>query len=138
MALIDLYPQVRLAHIGLVVASGTLFAARGAAVLAGARWAMTAAVRRLSQVIDSALLGAALLLLAALQLNPFVVPWLATKLALLLVYIVLGTFALRRARTPAARAACYVAALAVFAFMLGVAVAHHPLGVFARLSSPLS
>lgn len=133
MALLELYPQVRHAHIGLVAVSGVLFALRGIGVLAGAGWSMRRPVRLLSQVIDTALLGAALLLLYLLQLNPFAIPWLATKLALLAVYIVLGSFALKRARSRPARASFFVAALSVFAFMIGVALAHHPLGFFSRL-----
>lgn len=129
MALIDFYPQVRQAHIGLVAASGTLFALRGIGVLVGAGWSMHRKVRLLSQSIDSALLAAAVLLLYLLQLNLFAVPWLATKLALLVAYIVLGSLALKRASGRGAKALCFFAALAVFAFMLGVAVAHHPLGV---------
>ncbi|MBP6798292.1 MAG: SirB2 family protein, partial [Luteimonas sp.] len=56
--------------------------------------------------------------------------WLAMKLALLVVYVVLGVFALRRGRTRRARALCYVAALLVFAQMYFIARTHHPLGVF--------
>jgi len=130
MNMIDLYPQVRLAHISLVLVSGILFAARGAGVLAGAQWSMAPAVRRLSYTIDTALLGAALWLLYILDINPFVVPWLSTKIALLLVYIVLGTLALKRARTPRVRVLCFVAALLCFGFMLTVARAHQPLGFF--------
>lgn len=133
MALLELYPQVRYAHIGLVALSGALFALRGIGVLAGAGWSMRRPVRLLSQVIDTALLGAALLLLYLLQLDPFASPWLATKLALLAAYIVLGSFALKRARSRRARALCFVAALSVFLFMIGVALAHHPLGFFSRL-----
>lgn len=131
MNIIDLYPQVRLAHISLVLISGALFAARGVGVLAGARWSMAPAVRRLSHTIDTALLGAALLLLYVLDINPFAVAWLSTKIALLMAYIVLGSLALKRARTTGVRALCFVAALVCFGFMLTVARAHHPLGVFA-------
>ena len=130
MNLIDLYPQVRLAHIGLVLISGILFAARGVGVLVGAPWSMAPAVRRMSYTIDTALLGAALLLLYVLDINPFVVPWLSTKIALLLAYIVLGTLALKRARTPRVRLLCFLTALLCFGFMLTVARAHQPLGFF--------
>jgi hypothetical protein len=34
----EFYPQIRTVHIGAVMASGTLFALRGAGVLAGASW----------------------------------------------------------------------------------------------------
>ncbi|MDP3874415.1 MAG: SirB2 family protein [Methyloversatilis sp.] len=129
MDLIDLYPLARQAHIGLVIASGSLFALRGIGVLSGARWSMRRSVRIASQIIDAGLLIAALSLLGLLQLNPFVVPWLATKLVLLVVYIVLGSLALKRARSARARFVCFIAALLTFAFMLGVARAHHPLGL---------
>lgn len=128
--LLDLYPQIRLAHIGFVAASGTLFTARAIATVAGARWSASKAARRASWLIDTGLLAAALLLLYVLQLNPFVVPWLAAKLALLLVYIALGTMALRRAHSTASRVAWSIAALACFAMMVSIARAHDPLGVF--------
>ena len=127
--------MARATHIGLVLTSGALFAVRGVAVLLGARWAMVPAVRRLSYTIDTVLLGAALLLLAFLNLNPFVVPWLATKMGFLLLYILLGSFALKHAPTRRLRAAGLVAALLCFGFMLSVALAHNPLGVFSHLQS---
>ena len=54
--------------------------------------------------------------------------WLTAKLVLLVVYVVLGVFALRRGRSPTIRAVCYVAALLVFATIFGIARYHHPLG----------
>ncbi len=125
------YPHVKTLHIGLVLTSGSFFALRGAAVLAGAAWATTPAARHASVAIDTLLLAAALALLALLQLNPFAVGWLATKIFLLLAYIVLGVFALRLAPTRAGRAIAYAAALLVFLYMYTVARAHHPLGLFA-------
>ncbi|RPH64168.1 MAG: regulator SirB [Burkholderiales bacterium] len=131
--MIDFYPQTRLAHIGLVVTSGTLFALRGVATLAGARWSSVAPLRYASYLIDTALLSAALLLLAMLRINPFVEPWLAVKLALLPVYVVLGVMALRRARSPRSRIAYFVAALVCFGSMYSIARAHHPLGFLGPL-----
>lgn len=134
MPLIEYYPQVRQAHIGLVLASGSLFALRGAATLAGARWGGLAPVRYASYAIDTALLGAALALLAMLRINPFVEPWLAVKLALLPLYVVFGVMALRRARAPRSRVAFFVAALACFGSMYSIARAHHPLGFLGTLA----
>lgn len=133
MTLLDLYPDVRSAHIALVAISGALFFSRGIAVMTGAAWAMQPAVRRMSVLIDTALLAAALLLLYMLQLNPWAVGWLGTKMGLLLVYIVLGSFALKRARTARVRWVCFVAALLCLGFMVSVAVAHSPLGLFTWL-----
>ncbi len=128
MSLIDFYPQTRVAHIALVSISGSLFFARGLASIAGARWPGLLPVRRASYLIDTALLTAALLLLAMLRLNPFAEPWLIAKLVLLPAYVVLGVHALRRARSPSGRIAWFVAALACFGMMVSIARAHHPLG----------
>ena len=47
-----------------------------------------------------------------------------------MVYVVLGSFAIRRGSTRGTQLACYLGALAVFAFILGIARAHHPAGIF--------
>lgn len=126
--MIEFYPQIRMVHVAAVVASGLLFVLRGGAVLAGARWGMAAPVRYLSYAIDTTLLTAALMLLTLLPTALFANGWLTAKLGLLLFYIVLGSFALRRGRTLRARVLCFVAAVATYAAMLGIARAHHPLG----------
>jgi uncharacterized membrane protein SirB2 len=55
------------------------------------------------------------------------------KVVLLVAYIVLGSFALKRGKTRSRRLGFYVAALLVFGFIFSVARAHHPLGVFSGL-----
>lgn len=129
--MIEFYLQIKWVHIAAVITSGSLFALRGAGILAGARWPMWAPLRFLTYTVDTVLLTAALMLVTILHQYPFVQAWLTTKVCLLVVYIVLGTFALRRGRTPRVRALCYAAALAIFLFIVSVARAHHPLGIFA-------
>lgn len=128
--MIEFYPQIRSVHIACVVLSGALFLLRGVGVLAGARWPMALPSRLLSYSIDTVLLTAALMLFAILPGGVFANGWLAVKLALLVVYVVLGSFALKRARTSQSRARCYVAAIAVYLFMVSIARAHDPLGIF--------
>lgn len=127
--MIEFYPEIKWVHIASVLASGALFALRGLLHLAGSALANHAAVRMLSYTIDTVLLTAALMLSTLLRQYPFVHGWLTVKVLLLVVYIVLGSFALKRARTRRGRAIAYVAALAVFAFIVSVARAHHPLGL---------
>lgn len=127
-----IYPWLLPLHIGLVALSVSLFALRGLGVLAGQAWPMAGWARGLAPVIDSLLLLAGGSLWWLRQFNPAQDPWLLAKLALLIVYILLGTLALRRAPTRATRALCFAAALAVVGFMASIAVAHHPLGLFAR------
>jgi uncharacterized membrane protein SirB2 len=125
--MIEYYPQIKAVHVGTVLASGGLFALRGALVLAGSRWGMAAPVRFLSYAIDTVLLTAALMLLVVLHMNPTGQPWLGLKIGLLVAYVVLGSFALKRGRTPRVRAACYIAAVLLYGWMIGIARAHHPL-----------
>lgn len=135
MGLIAFYPQIKWVHVAAVCASGSLFALRGALVQAQRpQWAMAAAVRYASYTIDTILLTAALMLLTILPGAMFANGWLTTKLVLVVAYVVLGTFALRRARTPRVRAVSFVAALLVFLAIIGIALAHHPLGWLLRWS----
>ena len=127
--MIEFYWQIKWVHIAAVIASGMLFLLRGIAMQAGARWAMAAPLRYLSYTIDTVLLTAALMLVTILHQYPFVQAWLTVKVCLLVVYVVLGSYALKRGRTPRMRLICFVAVLAVYAFIISVAIEHHPLGV---------
>jgi len=129
--MIEYYPQIKLAHVAAVFLSGALFLMRGLMVQAGHQdRALSATLRYLSYVIDTALLAAALMLLAILPAEVYSNGWLTTKIVLLLAYIVLGSFALKRARTRRKRLGCFAAALLTYGFMLTIAWSHHPLGVF--------
>ena len=77
-----------------------------------------------SYVIDTGLLAAGATLWATLSLNPLMHLWLGAKLCLLLVYVALGSMALKRARTPVVRQTCFVAALTIYGFMASVAYVH--------------
>ena len=89
---------------------------------------MAAPVRYLSYGIDTVLLTAALMLLTVLPAAVFANGWLWLKLALLVVYVGLGTFALKRGRTRTVRLASFFSALLVFATMFIIARSHDPLG----------
>ena len=94
-----IYPQIRTVHIAAVVLSGALFLLRGLLVLTGrSRIAMWGPVRYPTYGVDTVLLTAALMLVTILPATMFASHWLTLKLALLVVYVVLGTPALRRAR----------------------------------------
>ena len=129
--MIEFYPQIKWVHVAMVISSGSLFLLRGLLVQAGQqRIAMLAPVRWLSYAIDTTLLTAALMLLTILPHGMFANGWLVTKLMLVVLYVALGTIALKRGRSPRARAVAYAAALLVFAFVITIARAHHPSGIF--------
>lgn len=130
--LVAFYPQIKFVHITCVVLSGSLFALRGGMMLGGSEHVYHPALRYLSYLIDTTLLGAGVLLTLILHQYPFVQGWLTAKVLLLAAYIVLGVFALRRGRSRASRAAYLAAALTVYLCIVGIAVAHDPRGIFAR------
>lgn len=120
----EYYLQIKFVHMLCVALSGTLFATRGVLHLAGCAWSHHALARWTSYAIDTALLTAALMLVGIVHQYPFVNGWLTAKIVLLVLYIVLGAYALRRARSRRAAAVTFVAALAVFATIIGAAVLH--------------
>lgn len=132
MSMMAFYPQIKSVHIATVMLSGSLFLLRGLLVQSGrSRFAMAAPVRYLGYGIDTALLTAALMLLTILPGAMFANGWLATKLVLLAAYVVLGSFALKRARSPRSRGLFLAAAALTYGFMLTIARSHHPLGALA-------
>ena len=86
-----------------------------------------------SAAVAAGLLTAALMLATMLPSAVFANGWLLEKIILLVVYIVLGSLALKRSRHPKNRLWFFIAAISVYAFMFSVARAHHPLGIFSVL-----
>ena len=82
--------------------------------------------RYLSVAIDVPLLLAGASLWVLLGYHPLQQTWLGVKLVLLVVYIVLGSFALKRGRTRGQRLAFFIAALAVVLSMAGIALTRSP------------
>jgi uncharacterized membrane protein SirB2 len=73
-------------------------------------------------VIDTLLLASALTLVVWSHQYPGAQNWLTAKLLALIVYIGLGTVALKRGRTKGARIAAFIAALLVFGYIVKVAL----------------
>jgi len=126
-----LYPALLHLHRACVSASIALFVARGLGVMAQQAWPLQRGSRLLSVGIDVVLLCAGAGLWALLGLHPLQQTWLGVKLGLLVLYIVLGSFALKRGHTRGQRAAFFAAALAVVLSMVGIALARHPAGWWA-------
>lgn len=85
-------------------------------------------VKILPHVIDTVLLTAGIILAAMIGPEQ---PWILAKIVLLLLYIGVGTIAIKRGRTPVQRAIAAVAAVAIFMYIVGVAISHNPLSWFA-------
>ncbi len=77
-------------------------------------------------IIDTIFLLSGIALVFMLHLNAFTQPWLLAKFAGLIVYIVLGIIALKRGATRQIRVVAFVAALAAFGYIVGVATTKSP------------
>jgi uncharacterized membrane protein SirB2 len=127
----EYYLVLRNVHIACAILTITLFVLRGGLMLADSPWQQNMVLRYLPHVVDTVLLTTALMLTTVIHQYPFGVDWLTTKVVLLLAYIVLGSVALKRGRTKSIRVAAFVLALATIGYLVTVARAHHPLGIFA-------
>jgi uncharacterized membrane protein SirB2 len=127
----EFYFPLRQLHIGCAILSISLFALRGALMLAESPWQRNIVLRTLPHAVDTVLLTSALMLTTIIRQYPFANGWLTAKVALLVAYVALGSIALKRGRTRRSRVAALAGALLAVAFLVSVARAHHPLGLFA-------
>ncbi|WP_129141786.1 SirB2 family protein [Modicisalibacter coralii] len=115
------YTLIKHIHMAAAALSVTLFGLRAWWSATGSTALRRPWVRIVPHLIDTLLLAAGVTLMVMLQAWPTRQPWLAAKLVGLVVYIGLGSVAIRRGRAAAA-----LAALVVFAYIVGAAVAHDP------------
>ena len=113
-------------HMSFAAMSGLLFLLRGLWMLADSPALQRRWVRVLPHLVDTALLLSAVSLAVWSAQYPLVQTWLSVKVGALLLYIVLGSIALKRGRSKPVRAAAYVAALVTFGYIVCVAVTKNP------------
>ncbi|MBQ5942915.1 MULTISPECIES: SirB2 family protein [unclassified Massilia] len=121
------YLALKHLHMSFAVLSGSFFLIRGLWMLAGSARLQQRWVKIAPHIVDTLLLASAIGLAAWSRQYPFVAPWLTAKVLALVAYIVLGTIALKRGRTPQVRLAAFIAALACFFYIVAVAVTKNPL-----------
>jgi uncharacterized membrane protein SirB2 len=126
-----MYYLIKSLHQFCALASFALFLLRGIWMLRASPQLKRRWVKILPHLVDSVLLASAIALTLMLRQYPLTHAWLTAKLVALLVYIALGMVALRYGATRRARAAAWLAAMAVFAYIVSVALRHDALGFFA-------
>jgi uncharacterized membrane protein SirB2 len=126
-----MYLMTKSIHELCALASFMLFFVRGVWMLREAPQLSRRWVKILPHGIDTLLLASAVALTLMVHQYPLTDAWLSAKLIGLLVYIGLGLVALRYGKTRGVRAAAWIGALAVFLYIVSVALVHDPLGFFA-------
>lgn len=84
-------------------------------------------VKVLPHVVDTLLLGSAIALLIMYGWNPLDHGWIMAKIVALLLYIYLGTMALKRAKSKSTRQLFFVAAVLTFVYIYATAISHNPM-----------
>jgi uncharacterized membrane protein SirB2 len=129
-----LYPLMKSLHMILAIVTLAGFLLRGYWMMTESEYRQLRIARIAPHIVDTVFLLSGIALVFILHINAFAQPWLLAKFAGLIVYIVLGTFALKRGATRQVRIIAFVASLAVFAYVVGAAVTKSPtswLGLFA-------
>ncbi|MGI9264783.1 MAG: SirB2 family protein [Gammaproteobacteria bacterium] len=120
------YLALRNIHIAAVGITLVLFVLRGVWMISGSSLLNTRFARVTPHIVDTILLASAIGLTLALQQYPLANDWLTGKVLGLVVYIGLGTIALKRGATRNLRIVSFAAALCVFSWIVLTAVGHKP------------
>ncbi|MCL6414656.1 SirB2 family protein [Aestuariirhabdus sp. Z084] len=119
-----MYLIIKHSHMTLAALSISFFALRAfwsvrQSTLLDKKW-----VRVTPHIVDTLLLACAIYLMITIGQYPFTDAWLTAKLFALIAYILLGTMAIKRGKTPTIRFVFALAAIAVFTYIVGVAFNH--------------
>ena len=121
------YVWLKITHVSCVAISYALFVVRGVWMIRGSALLQRRWVKIAPHVVDTILLASAVAMAAMIREYPPASPWLTAKVVGLLIYIALGMVALKRGTTKSARITAWIAAQAVFAYIVAVALTRNPL-----------
>lgn len=122
---------VKVIHVACVAIGGLGFLLRGFLLAVDAPSLKQGWPRTVVHVNDTLLLLAAIALAIMTGRYPFVDNWLTAKVLALVAYIILGSVALKAGRTKPIRLAAWLGALALYAYVISVALLKNPLGFLA-------
>lgn len=115
------YEMLKMIHVSCAILSISGFALRGFWMLRASPLLASLPARVLPHVIDTLFLLSGIGLVALLDLPILQLPWLTAKILLLVVYILLGTIALKRGKTRHMRVLAFILALLTFSWIAGIA-----------------
>lgn len=119
-------PLIKELHVTLAVLTAVFFIYRGVLMLAGSGSLHRKWVRIAPHVIDTFLLATGLWLAANFYPTFYYQPWLLIKIIAVIVYIVLGSIAIRRGRTKSIRLLAFLGSLLLLAYIFSVAINKTP------------
>ena len=130
MAMMEMYPQIRESHVGMIMLSGGWMTVRLLFAAFGMNWPRHIAARIVAWTIDGLVLTFAAMLFTMLPKEMFANGWIWVKILFVVIYYALGYMALGKTHTRTQLIVMGVLAMAAYAMAYGIARAHHPLGWF--------
>lgn len=118
--------MIKLIHMTTAFISISLFLTRGFWVFRNSPMMSKKWVKILPHINDTVLLITATILAISTQQYPFVHSWLSAKIIALFVYIILGMFALKRAKEMKHKVLFFILALLTFSYIVSVALTRSP------------
>jgi len=129
------YTLLKTCHYALALTSIGGFLLRGAWMLVGSQLLQHRLTRTLPHIVDTLFLIAGLALAHRIFQYPFTHDWLTAKVLGLVVYIVLGSIALKHGRTNLQRGVAFLGAIITFAWIISVAMSKSPWGFLTALAN---
>lgn len=121
------YASLKITHVSCVAISYVLFVLRGIWMMRESAMLRRRWVKIVPHLVDTLLLASAVALAVMSHQYPLADGWLTAKVVGLLIYIGLGTVALKRGKTRRTRVTAWLAAQAVFFYIVAVAITRQPL-----------
>tara|TARA_B100000959_G_scaffold144155_2_gene151334 strand:- start:10599 stop:11048 length:450 start_codon:yes stop_codon:yes gene_type:complete len=118
---VSLYYFIKIIHVSCAVLTFSGFTLRAYWMLVESDYLQHKISRVLPHLIDTVLLLSGITLVIMSRQYPTLVNWVTIKIGLLLLYIVLGSFAIKRGRTRQIRIVCLAGALLTTAAIFAVA-----------------
>ena len=122
------YMAIKHAHMLFAIISITLFILRAWLAIPSPARIKNKLLKVLPHIIDTLLLAMGVWLAVLSKQIPFDnSPWLSAKVIGLVLYIIVGTIAIKRGKTRGQRLIATLAAIAIFAYIYGAAISKSPL-----------
>ena len=114
--------MIKLIHMSSAFISISFYLLRGIWVFNSSEMMNKKWVKIIPHVNDTILLVTAIILAVSVQQYPFTHDWLTAKFIALLLYVVFGMFALKRAKEMNNKIIFFVLSLLTFSYIIGVAL----------------
>ena len=122
-----MYAYLKLLHVTLAIVSVSGFILRAWWSVNESPLLKTKLARVAPHVVDTLFLLAGVAMIGTVSLPVLSTPWLLAKFAGLVIYILVGTVAIKRGKTREIRLTASILAVGIFAWVVGISVRKSPL-----------